>query len=127
MSATEQDPHFEALLEFLKTNRGFDFTGYKRASLQRRVRKRMQEVGIDSYADYLDYLQVHPDEFNRVFDCVLINVTGFFRDPQIWEYLIGEIAPRIVKAKDPDDPIRAWSAGCASGQEAYSIGMVLAE
>jgi two-component system, chemotaxis family, CheB/CheR fusion protein len=127
MTISDQDREFEALLEFLKTSRGFDFTGYKRPSLERRINKRMQEVGIHGYGQYLDYLQVHPDEFNRVFDYILINVTGFFRDPQIWEYLIDEIAPRIVKAKNPDDPIRAWSAGCASGQEAYSIAMVLAE
>ena len=115
----EQDAAFEALLEFLKTNRGFDFTGYKRASLQRRISKRMQEAGVEGYVDYIDYLQVHPEEFNRVFDYILINVTGFFRDPQIWQYLIEDIAPRIVRSKDYDDPIRAWSAGCASGEEAY--------
>src|SRR5256885_12003459 len=74
-----------SLLEYLKTNRGFDFTGYKRSSLERRIRKRMDAVGIQGYADYEDYLEVQPDEFKQLFDAILINVTGFFRDRAAWE------------------------------------------
>src|SRR4051794_19623941 len=78
---------FEALLEFLKRTRGFDFTGYKRPSLQRRVAKRMHAVGSASTTDYLDYLQVHPEEYAELFDTILINVTAFFRDPSAWQYV----------------------------------------
>ena len=62
---------FEELLEFLKLNRGFDFTGYKRSSLERRIFKRMQQVGVDGFADYQDYLEVHPDEFRELFNTIL--------------------------------------------------------
>jgi len=71
----------EALLDYLKRTRGFDFTGYKRASLERRIAKRMLMVGAITFADYLDYLEVHPEEFSGLFNTVLINVTHFFRDP----------------------------------------------
>lgn len=118
---------FEALVTFIKRNRGFDFTGYKRPSLMRRIQKRMQMLGIETYVEYTDHLQVHPDEFNRLFDTILINVTGFFRDPAAWEYIETDIIPAILKSKAPDEPIRVWSAGCATGEEAYTIAMLLAE
>ena len=76
----EKDPKFEALLEYLRRARGFDFSAYKRASLMRRVEKRMQLVKIPDFESYLDYLEVHPDEFGHLFDTILINVTAFFRD-----------------------------------------------
>jgi two-component system, chemotaxis family, CheB/CheR fusion protein len=125
--STPVDPSFEALLEFLKHTRAIDFTGYKRASLERRFRRRLSELGCASFGDYLDYLEVHPDEYETLFDRVLIPVTEFFRDPPTWEYLRDEVLPRVLEPKAADEPVRVWSAGCASGQEAYSIAMLLAE
>ena len=113
------------LLEFVNQTRGFDFTGYKRSSIERRVAKRMGEVGVGSYDDYIDYLELHADEFESLFNTVLINVTRFFRDPASWEYLATEVLPEIVKSRPEDRPIRVWSAGCASGEEAYTLAMVL--
>jgi two-component system CheB/CheR fusion protein len=121
------NPEFEALLDYIKRSRAFDFTGYKRSTLTRRVDKRMQTVGIEGYGTYLDYLEVHPEEFNHLFNTLLINVTSFFRDRPTWEYIASDIIPRILAAKKPSDPIRIWSAGCASGQEAYTIAMVIAQ
>ena len=121
------DSNLESLLEHLKRVRGFDFTGYKRPSLMRRVEKRMQEVGIQAFDDYRDYLEVHTDEFARLFDTILINVTGFFRDPNAWEYLNKEIIPQILADKKPTDSVRVWSTGSASGEEAYTLAMLLAE
>ena len=121
------DPYFEALLAYLKESRGFDFTGYKRSSLMRRVNRRMGQVGIDKYQDYLDFLQVHPDEFTALFNMILINVTGFFRDADAWEYLRREVLDSLVGSKPPDSVIRVWSAGCASGEEAYTLAISLAE
>ncbi len=121
------DPKLEALLDYLKRSRGFDFTVYKRTSLSRRIQKRMQLVGLDDYELYLDYLQVHPDEFPILFNTILINVTSFFRDSGSWEYLASDIIPRIIAEKGPDDPIRVWSAGCASGEEAYSVAILFAD
>src|SRR5258706_10183644 len=118
---------FDTLLDYLKRNRGFDFNGYKRASLMRRIDKRMQTVQVAAYADYIDYLEVHPDEFFQLFNTILINVTSFFRDTAAWAYIASDIIPQILAGKKDGDPIRVWSAGCASGEEAYTVAMLLAE
>ena len=116
----------DSLLEFVKESRGFDFTGYKRSSILRRISKRMSEVGVDSLEAYIDYLELHGEEFAQLFNTLLINVTGFFRDPLTWEYLAEEVLPQMVAARPPDSPLRVWSAGCASGEEPYTVAMVLA-
>jgi two-component system CheB/CheR fusion protein len=117
----------EVLLDHLRRSRGFDFTGYKRTSLTRRIDKRMQAVGADSYLGYLDHLEVDPEEFTHLFNTILINVTSFFRDPPAWDFLSAEILPRLAGSKPRGEPIRMWSAGCASGEEAYSLAMASAE
>src|SRR4051812_7899176 len=125
---TTDDPHaLETLLEFLKRNRGFDFTGYKRASIQRRVQKRMEDVGVESLEAYLDLLQAQPDEFTQLFNTLLINVTRFFRDSEPWEHLEAELIPRLAAMRASDHTFRVWSAGCATGEEAYTLAMVLCE
>jgi two-component system, chemotaxis family, CheB/CheR fusion protein len=120
------DAGFEELLGYLKEARGFDFTGYKRASLVRRVTHRMNAVGLSDYEEYIDFLQVHPDEFNALFDTILINVTSFFRDAEAWSQLRDKIVPDLV-ARRGAQGLRVWSAGCASGEEAYSLAIVLAQ
>ena len=124
--AAETDPTFESLLDYLKDQRGFDFTGYKRATLIRRVQRRMGTLEIPGFEEYQDYLQVRPDEFTALFNTILINVTGFFRDPEAWQYLREELIPAMLDQR-LNAPIRLWSAGCASGEEAYSLAMVFAE
>jgi two-component system CheB/CheR fusion protein len=118
---------FERFLEFLKEKRGLDFTVYKRASVARRVSRRMQAAEVESLSDYLDRLEVDPQEFVQLLNTILINVTGFFRDAPAWEFLSKEIVPETIAHKDPNAFIRLWSAGCASGEEAYSLAIVLAE
>ena len=127
MKTIDQNPDFEALLRYMQRSRGFDFTGYKRTTLVRRVQKRMREVGIEDFATYLDHLQAHPDEFARLFNTILINVTSFFRDPEAWEFLRSIALPRLLASKGGEEPIRCWSAGTASGEEAYSLAILLAE
>ncbi len=117
-------PQFESLIEYMRESRGVDFTGYKRTSLVRRVAKRCQELGIDNFAAYLDYLQVHADEFPILFDKILINVTEFFRDAPAWEFMAENVVPRVI-AKN--GLIRIWSTGTASGEEAYSAAMLFCE
>ena len=126
-AAPEDDPEWAGLLGYLLNARGFDFHGYKPASLARRIRKRMEAVGLESFAAYQDYLEVHPNEFATLFNVILINVTGFFRDPPAWEAVRASALSQILAGKGPDEPIRAWSAGCATGEEAYTIAMILAE
>ncbi|MEN4473145.1 CheR family methyltransferase [Mycolicibacterium cosmeticum] len=121
------DDSFEALLRYLRDSRGFDFTGYKRTSLMRRVRYRMDQVGSPTFDEYLDVLQASSDEFAALFNTILINVTAFFRDPEAWECIREDVIPQLLAERGPDDPIRVWSAGCASGQEAYTLAILLAE
>src|SRR5262249_44987486 len=125
MSGTESR-QFDALLEYLKRTRGFDFTAYKRPSLMRRVMKRMQTIEIDEFGDYVDFLEVHPEEFSQLFNVILINVTSFFRDDAAWETVRDPVLPEVIATR-AGEPIRVWSAGCASGEETYAIAMLLAE
>jgi two-component system, chemotaxis family, CheB/CheR fusion protein len=129
VKVTPDDEHtcFEAVLGYIKETRGFDFTGYKRTSLMRRIRHRMNQVGIEGYGEYIDHLQVNTEEFVTLFNTILINVTSFFRDPEAWELIRKEVVPGLLAERGPDYPIRIWSAGCASGQEAYSLVMVFAD
>src|SRR5438067_11657324 len=117
----------EGLLEYIKRSRGFDFTGYKRQGLGRRIQRRMETVGTGDFAAYTDYLEVHPEEFALLFNTILINVTGFFRDPDIWDFVREQLVPRLLDGKRSQDAFRLWSAGCASGEEAYTLAMLLAE
>jgi two-component system, chemotaxis family, CheB/CheR fusion protein len=123
----EEPESVEGLLEYLKASRGFDFTAYKRSSLVRRIQRRQQVIGSATFEAYRDYLEFHPEEFPLLFNTILINVTSFFRDAEDWRYLASEIVPRILAATRPDGAIRVWSAGCASGEEAYTVAMVFAE
>jgi two-component system CheB/CheR fusion protein len=118
---------FDVLFLMLKESRGFDFAGYKRSTLHRRVRRRMALVRVATVAEYRDYLELQPEEFGALFDSMLINVTGFFRDPLAWQALADNVLPELLSAKSVKAPIRVWSAGCATGEEAYTLAMVIAE
>jgi two-component system, chemotaxis family, CheB/CheR fusion protein len=129
MSANDANStmQFEALLDYVLKSRGFDFTAYKRSSLERRVQKRMQVANVEDYGGYCDYLEAHPSEFTLLFNTILINVTNFFRDPEAWEYLAADIIPRVLQSLEGDAFVRVWSAGCSSGEEPFSLAMLLAE
>jgi two-component system CheB/CheR fusion protein len=127
MAAMESEEDFDELLLMLKDTRGFDFAGYKRSTLQRRIRRRMAMVEVSSFGEYRDYLELQPDEFSMLFDSMLINVTSFFRDPLAWQALQDNVLPELLSAKAAKSPVRVWSAGCATGEEAYTLAMVLTE
>lgn len=127
MSGSCPDHDFEALLTWLGASRGFDLTGYKRNNLQRLTARRMQVVGVETCQEYRQYLEAYPEEFAFLIDTILINVTSFFRDEAAWQYLAGEILPGIMKRRPSGAAIHAWSAGCASGEEPYSLAMLLCE
>ena len=118
---------FENLLNYLNNSRGLDFTGYKRNSLKRLTTRRMQRVGVATYSEYLDYLQVHPQEHNNLFNSLMLNVTAFFRNDSAWDTIATEIVPQIINRKEKSESIRLWSAGCATGEEAYSLAILFAE
>ncbi|WP_242038463.1 hypothetical protein [Chroococcidiopsis sp [FACHB-1243]] len=117
MNLLPAEPEFEALLDYLKHNRGCDLTGYKRYSLVRRLRVRMQSINIGSYQDYLKYLQSHDSEWMALLDPVSIDITGFFRDRDAWDYLAHEIVPKIFASKQPDESIRVWRSFKEMGSE----------
>ena len=115
------------LVEELAEQRGFDFRGYKKTTLERRFRRRMFQLNAGSYAAYGQYIRKNPSEVNELLNTILINVTEFFRDPPAWEILRHEILPALLKNLKPGHSFRVWSAGCASGEEPYSIAILLAE
>jgi two-component system, chemotaxis family, CheB/CheR fusion protein len=93
----------------------------------RRFRQRMEVAGVDDFSDYRSYLEAEPREVAELFDMILINVTGFFRDRETWDFVAAEIIPRILEEAGPEREIRTWSAGCASGEEPFTVAMLLAE
>ena len=122
----EDAPGLEVMLDYLHRSRGFDFTGYKRTTLARRIRRRMSVLGVMTYPEYVDYLEVRPDEFPQLFNTILINVTGFFRDPLAWTSLRTIVEERLAR-RPTRSAIRVWCAGCASGEEPYTLAMMFAE
>lgn len=123
----QTNPEFEALLDYLKHRQDCDLTGYKRSTLMRRFQYRMQSIKINSYQSYREYLESNRSEWLALLDKILINVTCFFRDRNSWDYLAQQIIPNIITSTQPDQSMRVWSAGCASGQEVYSLMMLFAE
>jgi two-component system CheB/CheR fusion protein len=116
-----------AILGLLRARRKHDFSGYKTGMLQRRIEHRMGLHQIDTVARYVDLLRLHPAEVDRLFKDLLIGVTSFFRDPQAFEELAADVLAPLVRERARDGPIRIWVPGCSTGEEAYSIGIVLAE
>ena len=117
MTAERSEMTLDVLLDFLKRTRGFDFTGYKRSSLERRVAKRMEELGLASYADYVDHLEVHPEEFAALFNTILINVTGVLPRRGGLGVTWRTMWSRSCSARGRrTTAIRVWSAGLRVGR-----------
>lgn len=121
----------EALLQkifvYLRTHAGHDFSGYKHTTVMRRVRRRMQLQKIETLAAYLQHLREHPEEVPILFRDLLITVTNFFRDPEAFSALEKKILPQIFARKGHADTVRVWAIGCATGEEAYTVAMLLLE
>ena len=116
----------EKILILLRTRVGHDFSFYKNNTLYRRIERRMGIHQIDKIAGYVRYLQENPQELDLLFKEMLIGVTSFFRDPQVWQLLREETIPALLAAR-PAGPLRAWVAGCSTGEEAYSLAIVFKE
>jgi len=106
---------------------GHDFGGYKTRTFYRRVERRMQVLQIGSLAGYVEHLRQHPAEADQLFRDLLIGVTNFFRDATAFEALEGLVMPRLFKDKGPSDTIRVWVPGCSTGEEVYSLAIMLRE
>ena len=122
------EPHtLKDLVSRLAEERGVDLRGYKTTTLERRVRRRMQQLGIATYEEYLQHIGSDQGETVKLLDTVLINVTRFFRDVQAWDSLAEHVLPIMFKARQPGSSFRVWCAGCASGEEPYSVAILLCE
>jgi len=117
----------EEIFALLRASTSVNFSQYKPATLKRRIARRMNLHRIDALSDYAAYLRQDPQEAEKLFQDILINVTGFFRDPEIFDFLKREIFPALVKGRPKDAPLRIWTAGCSTGEEAYSLAIALAE
>jgi len=114
------------VLAFLRVRTGHDFNAYKRATVLRRLARRLQVNGLADLPSYVQFLRTHPGEAGALLQDLLISVTNFFRDPAAFQALDAEV-PRFFHEKKGGDHVRVWVAGCATGEEAYSIAMLLAE
>src|SRR5215216_3330632 len=135
LAATERRPVAPAderslrrLLEGLRDRSGIDFTAYKPATIQRRLQRRMAATGAETVAAYVRLLQRDPEEYQRLVASFLIKVTEFFRDPELYEYLRERALPGLIEdTRRRSGELRVWSAGCATGEEAYSLAILLCE
>lgn len=115
------------VIGLIRTSTEVDFTHYKRTTIQRRIQRRMALRGTERQEDYLRQLQEDPAELHNLYQDFLIRVTQFFRDPEAFEALKEKVYPTLVQGRAPDRPIRIWVAGCATGEEVYSLAITLLE
>ncbi len=116
------------LLERIHERSGIDFSSYKPATILRRLRGRMNATSRPTLAAYAAYLESDPEEFARLVNSLLIKVTEFFRDPKLFEYLRGRVLPELIaEARRDQRELRIWSAGCSTGEEAYSAAIIVAD
>ncbi len=115
------------IADILRNKTGNDFHGYKQNTFLRRVQRRMQVVQIDEITSYVDFLRNDKDEAQHLFNDLLIGVTEFFRDKREFEVLENQVIPKIFEDKGAGQQVRIWVLGCATGEEAYSIGILLRE
>jgi two-component system CheB/CheR fusion protein len=131
-SAAAESHHFSEdelrrILAHVRVRTGHDFTKYKRATMVRRVTRRMQVTRCDSPAEYYNLLRDQPDEATALLGDLLISVTTFFRDPEVFDALKLTVLPQLFHQTEPGETIRIWVPGCATGEEAYTIAMLLLE
>ncbi len=117
------------ILDYLMEKRGFDFSGCHPAMLERRIRQRLTAAACKTFSDYLSFLQRNDDELGPLLDVLTINVSRFFRDTLTFELIADRLLPAMIqeKARLKDHSLRVWSAGCAKGEEPYSLAILIHE
>lgn len=123
------DPALMRLLASIYEEKGLDFTQYKEPSLVRRLNSRLHKYNAGSYEEYMKILESHPEEYKELINAMTINVTEFFRNPESFEAIEKVVIPRVIYSKHQHQHkiIRAWSCGCSSGDEPYSIAILMLE
>ncbi|MFW6328803.1 MAG: chemotaxis protein CheB [Alkalispirochaetaceae bacterium] len=132
LDSEEGDPDSERtslskIFMLIKRRTGIDLSHYKENTIVRRVERRMGINQIDTLRGYVTFLESSPDEVTTLFKEILIGVTKFFRDPEAYEVVKRQVFPAIAEGKEPGEAIRVWVAGCSTGEEAYSLAILLAE
>ena len=125
--SSDEEQSYQKILQLLRSFSGLDLRQYKPETIRRRIARRMLLLRMDQLAHYLRFLQVRQDELRTLQEDVLINVTRFFRDPPFWESVRANVLPVLLQDRPPDRPIRIWCAGCSTGEEAYSLGILVLE
>src|SRR5262249_1184570 len=126
--AEAEAPHpLNQVLALLRVRTKLDFRHYRKKMMARRIQRRMSLSHFNQLDAYLVFLRDHPDELQQLARDLLISVTSFFRDPEAWHALQTAVIASLVGAKGSDGPLRVWCAGCATGEEAYSLGMLVLE
>jgi two-component system, chemotaxis family, CheB/CheR fusion protein len=125
----DDDRRLRTLLERVRTRSGIDFSAYREPTIRRRLQRRMLDTGSATLDDYTVYLRRHPQEYDRLANSFLIKVTDFFRDADLFDYLGQALLPRVIEEarRSQRTELRIWSAGCATGEEAYSMAILLSE
>ena len=113
------------ILRLLQSTTGVDFANYKLTTIQRRITRRMPVTKCETLAEYAKFMSENPEEVNALFQDVLIHVTSFFRDPELFQFLKSSLIPRLASAAASGEPLRIWVPGCSSGEELYSIAVIL--
>jgi chemotaxis methyl-accepting protein methylase len=116
------------LIAQVERERGLDLSHYRLSYVERRLGTRLRALQLATYRQYASYLTEHPEEYTRLLDAVTVNVTEFFRDAPVWKVVREDVLPALLKTKEAGGQrvLRAWSAGCATGEEPYSMVMSIA-
>lgn len=125
--ADEERQLLHRIFAQIRARTGRDFSRYKRSTILRRIVRRMQLAHVEDLGSYIAILRQKPDETIALADDLLITVTSFFRDSEVYQRLEQEVVPSLFTGKGADEPLRVWSVGCATGEEAYSLAIVLLE
>ncbi|MFH2059436.1 MAG: chemotaxis protein CheB [Pseudomonadota bacterium] len=115
------------IFSLIRSTTGHDFSHYKQTTISRRIERRLAVYQIKTLSDYVLYLQKNPDETNLLFKDLIIGVTSFFRDPEAYKILEQDVLPNLLNKKGPDAIIRIWVTACSTGEEAYSLAIILSE
>ncbi|UCD23879.1 MAG: protein-glutamate O-methyltransferase CheR [Gemmatimonadota bacterium] len=125
MSRWDHDPDLATLVKKIALERRFGFDAYKESCLKRRVAVRMRATGVETYDDYATLLDRDAGEYEKLLDALTINVTKFYRNRETWEAIAQKVIPQLIQPGSGQ--LRCWSAGCASGEEPYTLAILISE
>jgi chemotaxis protein methyltransferase CheR len=127
LEAQISEKDLQEIKNFVLKKRGMDLSYFKSTFLARRINVRMKILNISNTSEYAQLLNSNPDEIGSLYDSLSINVTKFYRDKQVWQVFSNKVIPNLINLVKPNDTIRVWSCGCASGEEPYSLAIMFSE